>query len=238
MKRSEINAVIKKFEKLMDDCCFKLPPYLSFTKDEWAEKSHEYDEIRDCELGWDVTDYGEGHFDTLGLALITIRNGKLGDSQYAKPYAEKIMMCDSGQVSPMHYHENKVEDIINRGGNDIIFTFYNADRTRVHRQEDGREIFEKDLVNDVLIYKDGRHYKVKAGEPVRIHNGESITLVPYQYHEFIIPEGGPSLIGEVSAVNDDHTDNYFYEPLGRFPTIEEDEPAYRVLCTEYPKAKD
>lgn len=192
MKRSEINATIKKMEALMEKCRFKLPPYLSFTPDEWAEKNHEYDEIRECELGWDVTDYGEGKFDTLGLALITIRNGNVHNPKYNKPYAEKIMI---------------------------------------------REIFEKDFENDVLIYKDGRQYKVKAGEPVRIHNGESITLVPYQYHEFIIPEGGPSLIGEVSMVNDDHTDNYFYEPFGRFPTIEEDEKPYRLLCTEYPKAK-
>ena len=38
--------------------------------------------------------------------------------------------------------------------------------------------------------------------------------------------------------NDDNTDNRFYEPLGRFPEIEEDEPPYRLLCTEYPAAKD
>ena len=111
-------------------------------------------------------DYGEGKFDTLGLALITIRNGNIHNPEYNKPYAEKIMMCDSGQVSPMHYHINKMEDIINRGGNDIVFTFYNADQTKVYRTEDGREIFEKDFENDVLIYKDGRQYKVKAGEPV------------------------------------------------------------------------
>ena len=233
MKRSEINATIKKMEALLDECRFKLPPYLYFTPEEWTYKNHECE----CELGWDVTDYGEGNFDTLGLALITIRNGNIHNTKYNKPYAEKIMMCDSGQVSPMHYHINKMEDIINRGGNDIVFTFYNADQTKVHRTEDGREIFEKDFENDVLIYKDGRQYKVKAGEPVRLHNGESITLVPYQYHEFIIPEGGPSLIGEVSMVNDDHTDNFFYEPLGRFPTIEEDEAPYRLLCTEYPEAK-
>lgn len=238
MKRSEINATIKKMERLLEECRFKLPPYLYFTPDEWAEKNHEYDEIRECELGWDVTDYGEGKFDTLGLALITIRNGNVHNPKYPKTYAEKIMMCDSGQVSPMHYHENKREDIINRGGNDIVFTFYNADKSKVHRVDEGREIFEKDLENDVLIYKDGRQYKVKAGEPVRLKNGESITLVPFQYHEFVIPEGGPSLIGEVSMVNDDHTDNFFYEPLGRFPTIEEDEPAYRLLCTEYPEAKE
>ena len=126
MKRSEINAVIKKFEALLAEYKFALPPYLSFTPEEWAEKGHEYDEIRDNALGWDVTDYGEGHFDTLGLALITIRNGNVHNPKYKKPYAEKIMMCDSGQVSPMHFHWNKMEDIINRGGNDIVFTFYNG----------------------------------------------------------------------------------------------------------------
>jgi D-lyxose ketol-isomerase len=36
--------------------------------------------------------------------------------------------------------------------------------------------------------------------------------------------------------NDDNTDNFFLEELGRFPAIEEDEPAYRLLCTEYPAA--
>lgn len=240
MKRSMINAQIKKFEALLDECRFKLPPYLSFTPEEWAEKGHEYDEIRDCALGWDITDYGEGHFETLGLSLITIRNGNYHKADaYPKPYAEKIMMCDSGQISPMHYHVEKMEDIINRGGNDIVFTFYNSDKTKAHRTDDmGRPVYEKDFVNDVKIYKDGRSYFVKAGEPVVLKNGESITLVPFQYHEFIIPEGGPSLIGEVSFVNDDNTDNFFYEPLGRYPTVEEDEPAYRCLCNEYPAAKE
>ena len=41
-----------------------------------------------------------------------------------------------------------------------------------------------------------------------------------------------------SLCNDDNTDNCFEEAQGRFPTIEEDEPAYRLLCTEYPPAKD
>ncbi len=46
------------------------------------------------------------------------------------------------------------------------------------------------------------------------------------------------LIGEVSMCNDDNTDNRFLKPLGRFPTIEEDEAPYRLLCNEYPLAKD
>jgi len=44
------------------------------------------------------------------------------------------------------------------------------------------------------------------------------------------------LIGEVSRCNDDNTDNYFYDEIGRFPEIVEDEEPYRLLCTEYPCA--
>ena len=227
MKRSEINAVIKKFEVLMKEHCFELPPYLSFTPEEWQLKGHEYNEIRDNMLGWDVTDYGEGDFDRLGLALITIRNGNVHNPKYRKPYAEKIIMCDSGQVSPMHFHWSKMEDIINRGGNDIEFTFYNADKET-----------EQLADTDVVICQDGRQYIMPAGTKVLLHPGESITLYPYLYHEFIIPEGGPVLIGEVSMCNDDNTDNRFLNPLGRFPTIEEDEAPYRLLCNEYPAAKD
>ena len=48
---------------------------------------------------------------------------------------------------------------------------------------------------------------------------------------------GPIVIGEVSQCNDDNTDNRFEPPIGRFPTIEEDEPPYRLLCNEYPAAR-
>jgi D-lyxose ketol-isomerase len=51
------------------------------------------------------------------------------------------------------------------------------------------------------------------------------------------PGTGDVLLGEVSQCNDDNTDNRFAEPIGRFPKLEEDEPAYRLLCNEYPEAK-
>ena len=226
MKRSEINAVIKRFEKLLEEHRFELPPFCKWTPEEWQTKGHEYDEIRDNMLGWDVTDYGMGDFGHLGLALITIRNGNVHNPKYTKTYAEKIIMCDSGQVSPMHFHWHKMEDIINRGGNDIHFTLYNA-------TED-----EQLADTPVKIFSDGRCYTVPAGETVVLKPGQSLSLYPYYYHEFIIPEGGPVLIGEVSMSNDDNTDNRFLNPLGRFPTIEEDEPPYRLLCNEYPKAAD
>ena len=226
MKRSEINAVIKRFEKLLEEHRFELPPFCQWTPEEWQTKGHEYDEIRDNMLGWDVTDYGMGDFGHLGLALITIRNGNVHNPKYTKTYAEKIIMCDSGQVSPMHFHWHKMEDIINRGGNDIHFTLYNA-------TED-----EQLADTPVKIFSDGRCYTVPAGETVVLKPGQSLSLYPYYYHEFVIPEGGPVLIGEVSMCNDDNTDNRFLNPLGRFPTIEEDEPPYRLLCNEYPKAAD
>lgn len=228
MKRSEINSIIRRFERMLEEYRFAIPPYLTFTPEEWQTKGHEYDEIRDNMLGWDVTDYGMGDYAHLGLALITLRNGNVHlPEKYTKSYAEKIIMCDEGQISPMHFHWNKMEDIINRGGGNIEFTLYNA-------TEDGAL-----ADTDVDIFQDGRRYTVPAGSKITLHPGESLTLYPYYYHEFIIPEGGGSvLIGEVSKCNDDNTDNRFLKPLGRFPTIEEDEPPYRLLCNEYPPAKD
>ena len=79
---------------------------------------------------------------------------------------------------------------------------------------------------------------VPAGTVVTLHPGESITIYPYLYHDFHVePHSGPVLLGEVSMCNDDQEDNRFYQPVGRFPKIEEDEPPYRLLCNEYPKAE-
>ena len=229
MKRSQINAIIRDFEAMLKEYRFALPPFLSFTPEEWQNLGHEYDEIRDNALGWDITDYGEGNFAVKGLSLITIRNGNVHNPKYTKTYAEKIMMLYPGQVSPNHFHWNKMEDIINRGGGTIIFRLWNADR-----EDEG-----KLLDTDVLICQDGRRYYVKAGSDIILRPGESLSLYPYYYHEFYIPADGEKvLVGEVSMCNDDNCDNRFYEPLGRFPTIEEDEPPYRLLCNEYPPAKD
>lgn len=228
MKRSEINKCIKEFEAILKEHKFELPPFLGFTPEEWAEKSHEYDEIRDNALGWDITDYGEGHFyDGKGLYLITLRNGNVHNDKYTKTYAEKIMMLKEGQISPNHFHWNKMEDIINRGGGNVVFRLWNA--TKDEKLDD----------SDVKIFQDGRCYTVPAGSEIVLHPGESLSLYPYYYHEFEIQKGtGYALIGEVSMCNDDNTDNRFLEEAGRFPTIEEDEAPYRLLCTEYPAAKD
>ena len=226
MKRSQINHGIKRMEEIVAKFSFSLPPFCGWTPEEWQNKGHEYDELRDNMLGWDVTDYGEGRFDELGFSLITIRNGNAENDKYKKTYAEKLLMVEDGQYSPMHFHWTKMEDIINRGGGNILIRVYNS-------APDGTF-----ADTDVKVNVDGREYYVKPGTQVRLTPGESITIYPYLYHDFSVEEGsGAVLLGEVSMCNDDNTDNRFYEKLGRFPSIEEDEAPYRLLCNEYPKAE-
>jgi D-lyxose ketol-isomerase len=203
---------------------FELPPFAYWSPEAWAEKGHEYDEIRDNMLGWDITDFGSGDFLKIGLLMFTIRNGNFKDPKYVKPYAEKLLIVEEGQVTPYHFHWSKMEDIINRGGGDLVIKVYNS-------TEDG-----KFADTDVDIYTDGRHFTVAAGSTVRIKPGESISLQTGMYHSFWA-EGGKTLVGEVSKVNDDRVDNRFYEPTGRFPVIEEDEKPLYLLGNEYPAAK-
>ena len=56
--------------------------------------------------------------------------------------------------------------------------------------------------------------------------------MPGDWHAFW-GEGGDVLIGEVSTVNDDNTDNVFREAIGRFSQIEEDEPPRHLLVSDY-----
>lgn len=225
MKRSEINRALRDMEKMIDRCSFKLPPFCYFTPEEWNEKGHEYDEVRDNMLGWDITDFGMGDFDKVGFSLITLRNGNVSMDKYTKPYAEKLLYMKEGQSAAMHFHWNKMEDIINRGGGNVLIGVYNA----------GREEGLADT--DVRIHSDGREYTVPAGTQIRLCPGESITIQPCLYHDFHLEPGtGPVLLGEVSMCNDDNRDNRFYLPAGRFPVIEEDEPPFRLLCNEYPPA--
>ncbi len=225
MKRSKVNACIKDMERLIKENGFHLPPFCNWNPKEWESKGHEYDEIRDNMLGWDITDYGMGNFDKLGFALITLRNGNQKNPKYKKVYAEKLLMLKEGQHAPMHFHWNKSEDIINRGGGILIIHVYNDENGELGS-------------TDVLVNTDGRSYYVPAGTGIELKPGESLTLWPHQYHDFDVKLGtGDVLIGEVSMCNDDETDNRFYEQLGRFPTIEEDEEPYRLLCNEYPKVQ-
>ncbi len=229
MKRSEINKALKELEEMCRRHCCYLPPFCSFTPEDWQSKGKEYDEIRDCMLGYDITDYGMGNFDKMGFSLITIRNGNREmPAKYPKVYAEKLLYLKEGQYSPMHFHWYKTEDIINRGGGNVLIRVYNSLPDE-----------EIDYNSDVTVHTDGRTYTVPAGAQIRLTPGESIHIYQRLYHDFNVEEGtGNVLLGEVSQCNDDKNDNRFNPPMGRFPEIEEDEKPYRLLCFEYPKGRD
>jgi len=227
MKRSEINKALKEMEECINNYTFALPPFCHFTPEQWKTKGHDYDEIRDNMMGWDITDFGRGDFYSFGFSLITLRNGNLFmKDKYSKTYAEKLLYLNEGQRAPMHFHWSKMEDIINRGGGVLLIGVYNAN--------DNEQL---DMTGDVRVNLDGRETMVPAGTQVRLTPGESISIYQRMYHDFHVEEGsGAVLIGEVSMCNDDNTDNRFLEDIGRFPAIEEDEPPYRLLCNEYPPA--
>ena len=152
--------------------------------------------------------------------MLSLRNGISGDAR-DRPYAEKVMIVREGQETPFHFHKVKVEDIIVRGGGNLLVELMDTDDTGAP------------LDTPVRVITDGTECTVAAREPIRLTPGESITLPRRLMHRFYgEPGSGAVLAGEVSLVNDDRTDNFFLKPLDRFPGIVEDEPPLYPLWSE------
>jgi D-lyxose ketol-isomerase len=223
MKRSEINTIMREADAFIKSHGFRLPPFAYWTPADWQAKGQEVGEIVDHNLGWDITDFGQGDYGRTGLFLFTVRNGNPDNLKtgQGKLYAEKIMIVGVDQITPLHFHWHKVEDIINRGGGKLVIQLHNS------TADDGL------ADTDITVSLDGVKRTLKAGDAVTLGPGESITLPARLYHKFWGAEGRV-LVGEVSVVNDDQADNRFYEPVGRFPEIEEDEPPLYLLVNDYP----
>ncbi len=222
MKRSEINQLIRNSIEFFNEMKFNLPPWAFWTPEEWKGKYETCSEIVENMHGWDLTDFGSGDFMKEGLMLFTLRNGN--QKKDKKIYAEKIMIVEENQITPMHFHWSKMEDIINRGGGNLVIDLYKSDKDENFSQED----FEVKI--------DGISRTVSAGGQVILMPGESICLEQGVYHKFYGEAGkGKVLVGEVSAVNDDSADNRFFNEVGRFPDIIEDEAPLHLLASDYKK---
>lgn len=221
MRRSEINAVQRQATQLLERLSFHLPPWATWSPAQWDEHQDVARYCRERQMGWDVTDFGGGDFTKSGLLLLCVRNGRVGVPGDIT-YAEKILLLGEAQVTPLHTHNHKSEDIINRGGGVMVLELANATAGGVSDQP-------------VRVLSDGRERILAPMEPLHLHPGESVTLHPGTYHAFYaLPGHGPVLAGEVSNVNDDLTDNLFLDPVGRFPHVVEDEPALYPLWNEVP----
>lgn len=223
MKRSEINDAIEYVMKACGDFKLPLPPMAYRTPEEWRNSTEAEREVVDNMLGWDVTDFGTGEFLKCGLTVYVFRNGSFHHPDvYKKPYCEKLLYVRDGQILPFHFHWYKMEDIINRGGGDLEITLW---------QSDENEDFTD---RDVVVKVDGVETTVPAGGKIVLHPGQSVTLSPYQYHQWQgVPGTGDVMLFEVSMTNDDHTDNRFKVAQDRIPSVEEDEPARHLMFADY-----
>ena len=216
MKRSAINQSLREAEATLADYRWALPAWAGWTLDDHVSNAAHSAWLRERQLGWDVTDFGSGEFKNRGLALFCVRNGAQGPNE--RPYAEKLLFVGVDQETPFHAHKQKLEDIMVRGGGTLCMEF----------SKDGAVLD----VPDTTARIDGAEVPL-FGEIHRLTAGQSITVPRGVQHRFW-GEGSPVFAAEVSQCNDDLTDNYFLEPLGRFSEIDEDEPAYRLLWNELP----
>jgi len=225
MKRSRINAAIRHAKRSLEQIRFRLPDFAEWSPEEWRRNKPSAGTIFKTLQGWDVTDFGSGNFEKIGAVLFTLRNGCVNEPGTGTPYAEKIIVLlhETEQEIPWHYHMRKTEDIINRGGGILAMEL-------AHAAENG----ELDRSRPVDVYCDGILRSIKPGEIVEVTPGNSVTLRPGICHRFWARKGfGDVVAGEVSTVNDDKTDNYFLEKASRFAEIEEDEAPLHPLVHEY-----
>jgi D-lyxose ketol-isomerase len=161
---------------------------------------------------WDITDFGLGDFERWGLALVNLAT--------EPEYCEKLMYARRGQITPCHTHQQKKEDIICRRG-ELTLRLWPA-----------RPGAPGVAGPDLLVAVDGEPTPVAAGAPLVLRAGSRATLLPGIWHEFFA-SSAECILGEVSTANDDLLDNDFLDPrVGRFPGIEEDEPAHVRLVGE------
>ena len=232
LTRSVINHSMEIAREVFARNAMHLPPFAFWTVEEWARRGKEYDEIRECMLGWDVTDFGSGDFERIGRTLFTLRNGSIQHAGRLKTYAEKFILDPADQRAPAHFHCSKREDIIARGNGNILLQLWKATPENQKSAE------------SLVVQVDGHSHRIEAGGIVRLHPGESLCIEPRTVHQFWGENGTGICLdgiwytasGEVSSVCDDKADNYFLEEMKRFPAIEEDAPRRMYLCHEYPVA--
>ena len=225
MKRSTVNDIMAEADDMIRHHGFTLPPFAYWSPADFRGRVADGSarRIAEARMGWDITDYGQGRYDEMGLFLFTLRNGHLADLERGRGmvYAEKLLISKQDQLSPMHTHIIKSEDIINRGGATLIVELYGSDDAGNFAEDKGG-----------VVLCDGLERRFGPGEKLKLAPGESVTLNPGDWHAFW-GEGGDVLIGEVSTVNDDVTDNVFREPIGRFAEIEEDVAPTHLLVSDY-----
>ena len=131
------------------------------------------------------------------------------------------MMVRENQITLRHFHWHKREDIIVRGGGNLVVELFRADP---ERSAEAGGPFE--------ITVNGMRRQMESGDRLVLTPGESVCLEPVHAHRFYAePGSGTAMVGEVSAVNDDANDNCFLDDAVRFdPILEDEEPEFLLAA--------
>ncbi len=206
--------MIKDAELLFELNGFRLPPFAYLMPSEWLTKSASYSELRHNGLGWMCTDFGADHGAVIRFIL---RRGDPEAEKYRKPYSEEIFMCRKGTSVPPHCHLSRMQDIVNRGGGVLT--------VRILGTRKGME--------NVTLRKDGFTFTVHQYGLVKLCEGESLTIPAGCIHE-ICADGDDVAVSEISTFMCITSDDYFtVRKPARSLKLEEDEPPYRLLISDY-----
>jgi D-lyxose ketol-isomerase len=224
MKRSLIDARIDKMLAACERHGVRLPPFAHWGEEDYRADSQAAARICDAGLGWNIVEFSSGGFAKHGLSVFTLRMGDWRQLSHGRGrlYSEKALFAEDGQRTPHHYHIVKTEDVVNRGGARFVVELFKVDRAGAPLKERFRAL------------KDVKTLDLGPGDRVTLEPGESLTLEPYVAHAFWA-EGGATLAGEVSLVNDDRTDNYFLPALGPAAPIVEDAPRRFITVRDHAK---
>jgi D-lyxose ketol-isomerase len=222
MKRSFVEARIDAMLALCARHGVRLPPFASWSAEEYLADPDAARRIARAGLGWNVVEFKPGAFLSDGLSVFTLRMGDWRDLAKGRGrlYAEKALMAEDGQRTPHHYHIVKTEDVLNRGGARFVVELFKVDRSGAPLKERFR------------VLKDVKTLDLGPGDRVVLEPGESLTLEPFVAHAFWA-EGGAVLAGEVSLANDDASDNYFLPALAPPAPIEEDRAKRYVTVRDH-----
>ena len=225
MKRSTINTIMAEADDLIRKHGFVLPPFAYWTPEDFKGRSA-------TRASRDRRALRLGHHRLRRRAVrrdgpVPVHPAQWPVWQICKRgggmcYAEKLLISRQDQLSPMHTHVIKAEDIINRGGATLVVELFGSD--------DAGQFRRGSRWNGLAAMASGAitsPAKNCASRPEKASPCGPATGTPSG------ATAATCLIGEVSTVNDDETDNIFREPIGRFANIEEDVAPTHLLVSDY-----
>ncbi|MCY4325064.1 MAG: D-lyxose/D-mannose family sugar isomerase [Betaproteobacteria bacterium] len=218
MKRSLINTLLADGEDFFAANSVALPSFALWRPDEFSRRvSAGHENVVASRLGWLVSDFALGDFAAEGLvAFCASAGGGAGN------YAERLLILRDRQRIPDRFHRRRVKDLINCGPGNLCL--------RLHRTTPSDTL---DETANLQVAVDGAVRKLAPGARLLLRPGERVRIDPLTFHE-CQAEAGDLIAREISTATDEMLDSFFLPQIALAMSIVEDEPARRLLVSDYP----